>query len=109
MAQLAAAQSAPTAGLQPGMLAKGGLQPRFTLAGQLVNAGVAPESTTSMIWVPVATLVHASVAVQVRVIVWLVGQLPAVLTSLNVIATMPQSSVAVAAPAKFVPVWPHCT
>src|SRR5690349_18714107 len=105
MAQLIdPAQSAPTAGSQAGMIV--GLHPRFTLAGQLVNTGGAPESTTSIIWVPLLMLVQASVAVQVRVIVWLVGQVPAAITSLNVMTTLPQSSVAVATPVKLVLVWP---
>jgi hypothetical protein len=99
------AQSAPTAGLQPGIVT--GLQPRFTLAGQLVNTGGAPESITSIVWTHVTMLVQASVAVHVRVSVWLVGQVPAATTSLKV-STGRQPPVTVGTPVKFVSVWPHC-
>src|ERR1044071_7936859 len=90
---------APTAGLQPGTLV--GLQPRFVLAGQLVNTG-GVVSTTVMIWSHVAELLQASVAFHVRVIVALVGQLPpGVGTSLKVMTMLvPQRSVAVATPVK---------
>jgi hypothetical protein len=95
---------APTGELQSGILA--GLHPRLVLAGQLVNTGP-PVSNTVMIWSHVAVLVHPSVAFQVRVMTRLVGHTPGTLTSLKVMATIPQLSVAVAAPVMLVPVSPQ--
>src|SRR6266404_5799204 len=97
---------APTAGSQPGIVS--GLQPRFVLAGQLVNTGPV-VSTTHIVWSQVATLVQASVAFHVRVIMVLVGHVPGALASLKVMTGLPlQLSVAVAVPVMLVPVWPHC-
>jgi phosphodiesterase/alkaline phosphatase D-like protein len=81
-----------------------GLQPKFVLAGQFVNTG-GVVSTTVMIWSHVAELLQASVAVQVRVIVKLPGQLPDAVASLKVMRTLvPQKSIAVAMPVKLVAV-----
>src|SRR2546421_12683990 len=77
-----------------------GLQPRFELAGQLVNTG-GVVSTAQMVWGQVAKLPQASVAFQVRVMMVLVGQMPGAVASVKVMPGVPPHlSLPVAAPVK---------
>ena len=77
-----------------------GVEPQATgdtTAGQVIDGGI--RSCTAMVRLQVDVLPQSSVAVQVRVTLKLAGQLPGVVASLNVMATLgSQASVAVATP-----------
>src|SRR5882724_13037633 len=101
------ASVAPTLESQAGMLRGLGLQPKFVLAGQLVNCG-GVESTAQMVWSQVTKLPQASVAFQVRVMMVLVGQTPGAGESVKVkFGVPPQLSLPEGVPVKAGEVLPH--
>ena len=78
-------------------------EPKVGVAGQLIGLAVGQVmfggviSITAMVMLQLAELPQSSVAVQVRVIVYVPAQGPAIELSLNEIVTVPsQASVAVA-------------